>query len=90
MELLPIILYLLLIILIVVTIIFLVRLIKVVEKVDKVMDEVEIKVRKLDTLFDFVDRTADTVNLVSDTVINFIVGGINKIFKRKKKGDMNE
>ena len=88
MELVAIILYILLIILVVVAIVFLVRLIKIVGKVDRVVDDVEIKVKKLNGLFEIVDRTADTLNVVSDRVISGIVGAINTIFrKRKKKGE---
>lgn len=88
MELLPIILYILLIILVVVAIIFLVRLIKVIGKVDRVVDDVDRKVKKLNGLFEIVDRTADTLNVISDRVISGIVGTINTIFrKRKKKGE---
>ena len=32
-----------------------------------------------------VDRTTDMLNTVSDKVINSIVGGINSLFKRRKK-----
>ncbi len=87
MELLPIILYLLLIVLVVVSIVFIVRLNKVIDKIDKVVDEVDIKVKKLNGVFEIVDRTADTLNMISDKTINFIVGGINRIFRRKKKGE---
>ena len=88
MELLPIILYILLIILVVVAIVFLVRLIKVIGKVDRVVDDVDRKVKKLNGLFEIADRTADTLNMISDKVISGIVGTIHTIFrKRKKKGE---
>lgn len=88
MELLPIILYILLIILVVVAIVFLVRLIQIVGKVDKVVDEVDLKVKKLNGLFNIVDRTTDTLNIISDKVITGIVNSINAIFKkRKRKGE---
>ena len=85
MELLAIILYLALIILVIVAIVLLVRMIQILGKVDKVVDDVDLKVKKLNGLFDVVDKTTDALNLVSDKAINFIVSGINMVFKRKKK-----
>lgn len=92
-ELLPIILYLLLSILIVVLIIFVIRLIKTLGKVDKVVDDVNIKVTKLDGVFNIIDTTTDTLALLSDKLANFAVNKLGNLFtkkKKKKEEDENE
>lgn len=92
-EFLSIILYVALIILVVVAIVLLVKMIQILRKVDQVVDDVDKKIQKLNGLFDIVDRTADTLNLISDKFIDGIVSAITLLFrtKKKKKGeDINE
>ena len=55
-EVFPVILYGLLIILVVVLIILVVKLIKTISKVDLVVDDVNLKVKKLDGVFNIVDN----------------------------------
>ena len=55
-EIFPVILYGLLIILVVVLIILVVKLIKTISKVDLVVDDVNLKVKKLDGVFNIVDN----------------------------------
>lgn len=84
-ELLPIILYILLSILVVVLIIFVIRLIKTLSKVDKVVDDVNVKVTKLNGVFNIIDSTTDTLALLSDKLTNFAVSKIGNLFTKKNK-----
>lgn len=86
-SLLPIILYSLLSILIVFIIVLVYKMIIAVDKTNKVLDDVYIKVKKLDNLFMVIDRSADTINMVTDKVAGIIGSSILKIFKRKRKVD---
>lgn len=86
-QILPIILYSLLSILIVVVIVFIYKLTITVDKANVVLDDVYKKVNKLDNLFDIIDRSADTINLVTDKITGIISNSILKIFKKKRKED---
>lgn len=86
----PIILYLLLSILIVVTIVFIYKLSITVDKANVVLDDIYKKVRKLDNLFDIIDKSADTISLVTDKLTGIISNSILKIFKKKRKDDYYE
>ncbi len=67
------------------------RLMNTLDKVDHVIDDVSDKSRKLDGVFSLVDKTADAINTVSDTVTQFIVSGIHNLLNRKKKKEgMND
>lgn len=89
-QLMPIILYLLLSILVVVTIVFIYKLTITVDKANIVLDDVYKKVKKLDNLFEIIDRSADTINLVTDKITGIISNSILKIFKKKRKEDEYE
>lgn len=92
-EVFPVILYMLGSILIVVFIVVGIKLINTLNKLDKVVDDVAYKASKLNGLFRFIDTTADTMNAISDTAVNFITNGIQNIFTRKskkKEGEENE
>lgn len=89
-QLMPIILYLLLSILIVVAIVFIYKLTITVDKANVVLDDVYSKVKKLDNLFEIIDRSADTINLVTDKITGIISNSILKIFKKKGKEDEYE
>lgn len=90
-DILPIILYLLLAILVLVLIILIIRLIKTLSKVDKIVEDVANKSSKLDGVFNFIDNTTDTLNIMSDKLASMVVTGISNVFKRKTKGeDENE
>ena len=67
------------------------RLMNTLDKVDHVIDDVSDKSRKLDGVFSLVDKTADAINKVSDTVTQFILSGIHNLLNRKKKKEgMND
>ena len=83
------IIYLLLIVLLTSLIILVIKTITTVKKVDKLVDDAQVKVSKLDTLFAIVDKSADTLSVLSDSIVSLIVGTIHKIIK-KKEDDKNE
>ena len=82
-SLLPIILYTLLSILVVVAIMFLYKLSLTIDKANVVLDDIYSKVKKLDNLFEVIDRSADTINLVTDKITGLISNSILKIFKKR-------
>lgn len=86
-QLMPIILYLLLSILVVVVIVFVYKLTITLDKTNTLIDDVYLKVKKLDNLFEVIDRGADTLNLVTNKVSDVIIGSIMKIFKKRKDDD---
>ena len=89
-QLLPIILYTLLSILVVVTIVFIYKLTITLDKANTVLDDLGAKVKKLDNLFQIIDKSADTINLITDKMTNFITNSISRIFKKKRKEDKYE
>lgn len=94
LKILPIILYILLSILIVVLIILSIRAIKTLKRFDKTIDDVNVKMSKLDGVFSLVDRGADAISLFTDKIVGTVTNGISALFKRKTKkedgGEENE
>lgn len=86
---LPVLMYCAGIILIVVLIILGIKLIMMLDKMDKVVDNVNDKLNSLNGVFSFVDRTTDSLAMISDTVINSIASFVYKMFKSKKKKRKN-
>jgi len=84
-ELLLVLLYILGSILLVVLIILGVKLIKTMNKVSLVVDDINKKVRSLDSLFSIIDMTTDKLSLLSDRMVDGITFLIKKIFKPKKR-----
>ena len=89
-DLLPIIFYTLLSILVVFIIVFVYKLTKTLDKTNLILDDVYVKVRKLDNLFDVIDRGADTINTMTNRVLDVIVGAVGKVFKKKRKDEEDE
>lgn len=86
-TLLPVIFYTLLSILIVVAIILLYKLTITVDKANVVLDDIYGKVKKLDNLFEIIDKSADTINLVTDKITGIISNSIMKVFKKRKEDE---
>lgn len=86
-TLLPIIMYTLLSILIVIAIILLYKLIITIDKTNIVLDDIYGKVKKLDNLFEIIDKSADTINLVTDKITGIISNSIMKVFKKRKEDE---
>ena len=89
-EFLLIMLYVCLIALVIIFIILGIKLIKTLNKVDKIMDDVNLKMTKVDGVFSLIDKTTDFAAGVSDKIINGINSFINLILRRKKGNDEDE
>lgn len=89
-SLLPIIFYTLLSILVVFVIVFVYKLTKTLDKTNMVLDDIYVKVKKLDNLFEVIDRGADTFNMVTNKVVEGIVGTVGKLFRKKRKDEEDE
>ena len=89
MDFVSIILYISLIILVIVLIVLGVKAINTLEKVDKVVDDINEKSSKLNGVFNIIDATTDVVSGFSDSVVNVINNGVERLFSRKK-GNKNE
>jgi uncharacterized protein YoxC len=67
-----------------------IKLIITLNKVDKLVEDITEKSKKVDGVFNIVDKVTDTVSSVSDkligTIFNAITGLTNK-FKRRKDDD---
>ena len=82
MMVLPIILYVLGIVLVGILIIIGVKLIYTIDKTNDILDDVEKKSKSLNGVFDIVDNVTDSLSIISDTVVDGIVGLISRIFKK--------
>lgn len=87
LEFLQILLYMLGSILLVVLIILGVKLIITMNKIEVVVDDISIKVGKLNGLFSVIDATTDKLSMLSDKMVDAVSVLIRKIFKRKKRKD---
>ena len=84
---LPVALYIAIIVLVIVLIVLVVRLIQVLNKTEILVEDVEKKVHSLDGIFSIIDKTTDSVNVVTDKIIGTLVGKIGHIFKKKNNKD---
>lgn len=87
LEFLQILLYMLGSILLVVLIVLGVKLIITMNKIEVVVDDISIKVGKLNGLFSVIDATTDKLSMLSDKMVDAVSVLIRKIFKRKKRKD---
>lgn len=87
---LPVIIYILLIILIIVLIVFMIKAFDTLKKLDSTIADVNSKMKKLNGVFNIVDRSADAINMATDKVIEIITSSIGKLFKRKTKTKKEE
>lgn len=84
-----IILYVFLTILVIVSIIFVIKLIFTLKKVDKTVDDVNMKLEKLNGLFSIIGATTDVINNFNDKLATNITNGLNSLFKKKRRGKKN-
>lgn len=77
-------------ILIVALIVLVVKLIFTVDRVNKMLDDVEVKVSKLDKMFDIVDVITDNMSLLSDKIVDTISNLIRKLFNRNGKEEITD
>ena len=82
-----IILYSLLSVLVVFVIVFMYKLIGTLDKANNVLDDIEKKVHKLDNFFEIIDRSADTISMITDKVSGIISSSILKFFKKRRDID---
>lgn len=87
---LQIVLYLLGSILLVVLIILGVKLIITMNKIESVVDDINVKVNKLNGLFAVIDVTTDKLALLSDKLVDGVSSVIRKMFSRKKRKEIDE
>ena len=93
-EILPIIIYILLIVLIIVAIAIGIKVLTTLAKVDVLLEDVTVKMKSLDKVFEIVDFATDRMSMVSEVVLGVLTSGIKRVFgdntekktrKRKKK-----
>ena len=77
-------------ILIVALIVLVMKLIFTVDRVNKMLDDVEVKVSKLDKMFDIVDVITDNMSLLSDKIVDTISNLIRKLFNRNGKEEITD
>lgn len=82
--------YCLLIVLLIIAIIGGIRLIITLKKVDEVIEDVQIKVRSLDKIFEIIDFATNKMSMLSEIIISFINGGLKKILNKNKKSKKEE
>lgn len=88
-EVLPIVLYILGAILLVALIVLTIKLIITMHKIEKVVDNITVKVKSLDGVFEVASLVSNKVTFVTDKVVDIISMIIDKIFN-KRKDDKNE
>lgn len=88
-ELLPMLMYSLICALIVFIIVFVYKLIVMLNKTNTLLDDVIVKVHKLDNLFEVIDKSTSTINSVTNRVSEGVIKFLFKIFK-KRKDDFDE
>lgn len=82
-EVLPVILYILGSVLLVALIVLTIKLIITMNKIEKVVDNITVKVKTLDELFNVIGLVTGKVTAVTDKVIDSIALLVEKIFKGK-------
>lgn len=80
----PFILYILGTILLMVLIILGIKTYYTLKKIDKIIDDVNEKASKFNEIFSFIDNVTDSLSILNDKLVNFIVGIITNMFKKKK------
>lgn len=92
LDILQVILYILGSILLIVLIILGIKLIITMNKIENVVDDINVKVNKLNGLFSIIDVTTDRLALLSDKVVDGISSLVRKIFfkKKRKEDDIDE
>ena len=86
-DLLSLFIYAALLTLIIIFIILGIKLIRTLKKVDNVIDDVNVKMTKVNGVFDIIDKTTDYAANISDKVISVISNFINVLLRKKKGND---
>ncbi len=77
-------------ILLVILIILGIKLIVTMNKIENVVEDINVKVDKLNGVFQLIDNTTDKLALFSDKMIDGIIFIFKKLFKSKKRKDSEE
>ncbi len=83
-EVLPVVLYILGAILLVALIVLTVKLIITMNKIEKVVDNITVKVKTLDGVFEIVGSVTGKFTFIADRIIEYVSLLVEKIFKRKE------
>lgn len=78
-------LYILSSILLVVLIILGIKMIITMNKIENVVDNISVKVNKLNGLFNVIDITTDKLTMVGDKLVDSISSLVSRVFDRKKR-----
>ncbi len=87
---LPIVIYLLLIALLIVGIILGIKTIITMNKVEKVVDDVNAKVKSLNSVFNIIDYTTDKISFMTDRLVDCVSNIFNKLLNKKKLKKEND
>jgi Na+/pantothenate symporter len=79
-----------LIILVIIFTILGIKLIRTLKKVDEVIEDVNLKMNKVNGVFDIIDKTTDYASTISDKIIGTLSKFINTLFFKKKGSDDDE
>ena len=82
-NILPILLYIAGFALLIVLIIFIIKLIKITNKLDILLDNVDIKVKSLNGIFNVIDFCTDKISSITDKIVDKITKFVISIGKRK-------
>jgi uncharacterized protein YoxC len=77
------IIYVLLAILLIALIALVIKAIKTLSKVDQMVDDVNIKINKLNGLFNIIDTTTDHLSNITDKLVEVTTSAISRFFNRK-------
>lgn len=88
--LLPIIIYILLIIILIVGIILGIKTIRAVDRMEQVVEDVNQKVKSLNSLFHIIDFTTDKLVSLSDVLVDKLSQIVTNLFFNKKKKSKKE
>ena len=83
-EVLPVILYILGAILLVALIVLTVKLIITMDKIEKIVDNITVKVKSLDGVFEVASLVTGKVTFITDKIVDFVSMIIEKIFNKRK------
>ena len=61
-----------------------------VKKIDNIIEDVNIKMNKVDGVFDIIDKTTDYAATISDKIVGAITSFVGLLFKKKKGNDNDE
>ena len=89
-DILPVIIYILLIVMLIILIILGIKLIMVINKTDKLIVDVQNKVDSFNGVFKLIDLTSEKLSMGITVIAEWLIGLINKIFRKRKENDEYE